>query len=65
LTKRAINETLEKQGLLEALEAALAIDLDIEGPGSADKIAFMEVARAEGLKGALAWRDARFPGAVR
>ena len=62
LTKRAINQTLEKQGLLDALEAALAIDLDIEGPGSADKIAFMEVARAEGLKAALAWRDRRFPG---
>ena len=62
LTKRAINQTLERQGLLDALEAALAIDLDIEGPGSADKIAFMEVARAEGLKAALAWRDRRFPG---
>jgi enoyl-CoA hydratase/carnithine racemase len=62
LTKRAINQSLEKQGLLDALEAALAIDLDIEGPGSADKIAFMEVARAEGLKAALAWRDRRFPG---
>jgi len=60
LTKRAINQTLERQGLLDALEAALAIDLDIEGPGSADKIAFMEVARAEGLKAALAWRDRRF-----
>ena len=60
LTKRAINQTLERQGLLDALEAALAIDLDIEGPGSADKIAFMEVARAEGLKAVLAWRDRRF-----
>src|SRR3569833_320436 len=60
LTKRAINQTLERQGLLDALEAALAIDLDIEGPGAADKIAFMEVARAEGLKAALAWRDRCF-----
>jgi len=59
-TKRAINGTLERQGLLDALEAALAIDLDIEGPGSVDKIAFMEVARAEGLKAAIAWRDRRF-----
>lgn len=60
-TKRAINQTLERQGLLDALEAALEIDLQIEGPGSPDKIAFMDIARAEGLKGALAWRDARFP----
>lgn len=60
-TKRAINQTLERQGLLDALEAALAIDLDIEGAGSPDKIAFMDIARAEGLKAALAWRDQRFP----
>ena len=60
-TKRAINYTLERQGLLDALEAALAIDLDIEGPGSPDKVAFMDIARAEGLKAAIAWRDARFP----
>lgn len=60
-TKRAINQSLEHQGLLDALETALAIDLDIEGPGSPDKLAFMNVARAEGLRAALAWRDARFP----
>lgn len=60
-TKRAINQSLERQGLLDALEAALAIDLDVEGPGSPDKLAFMDIARAEGLKAALAWRDARFP----
>jgi enoyl-CoA hydratase/carnithine racemase len=65
LTKRAINQALERQGLLDALEAALAIDLEIEGPGSPDKLAFMDVARSEGLKAALAWRDARFPGASR
>jgi len=60
-TKRAINHALERQGLLDALETALAIDLEIEGPGSTDKMAFMDVARAKGLKAALAWRDARFP----
>ena len=60
-TKRAINRALERQNLLDALEEALAIDLDIEGPGSPDKIAFMEIARRDGLKAALAWRDARFP----
>jgi len=60
-TKRAINQTLERQGMLDALETALAIDLEIEGPGSPDKIAFMNIARTDGLKAALAWRDARFP----
>ncbi|HMN71286.1 MAG TPA: enoyl-CoA hydratase-related protein [Rhodoblastus sp.] len=59
-TKRAINQTLERQGMLDALETALAIDLEIEGPGSPDKMAFMDIARADGLKAALAWRDARF-----
>jgi enoyl-CoA hydratase/carnithine racemase len=60
-TKRAINRALEAQNMLDALEQALAIDLDIEGPGSPDKIAFMDIARRDGLKAALAWRDARFP----
>jgi enoyl-CoA hydratase/carnithine racemase len=60
-TKRAINRALEAQSMLDALEQALAIDLDIEGPGSPDKIAFMDIARRDGLKVALAWRDARFP----
>ena len=60
-TKRAINAAMEAQGMLAALEAALAIDLTIEGEGSPDKIAFMDIARRDGLKAALAWRDARFP----
>jgi enoyl-CoA hydratase len=51
LTKRAINQTLERQGLLDALETALAIDVEIEGPGSPDKLAFMEVARAQRAEG--------------
>jgi enoyl-CoA hydratase/carnithine racemase len=62
-TKRAINRAIEGQGMLEALESALDIDLAIEGAGSPDKIAFMEIARRDGLKAALAWRDARFPKA--
>jgi enoyl-CoA hydratase/carnithine racemase len=61
-TKRAINRSFEARGMAEALEAALDIDLGIEGQGSPDKIAFMAIARREGLKAALAWRDARFPG---
>jgi enoyl-CoA hydratase/carnithine racemase len=59
-TKRAINRAQQAQGMLEALELALEIDLAIEGEGSPDKAQFMEVARREGLKGALAWRNARF-----
>jgi enoyl-CoA hydratase len=49
-------------GLLRALDAALDIDLAIEGEGSEDKRRFMEIARNEGLRKAIAWRDARFAG---
>ena len=59
-TKRAINRAYESASMAEALEAALDIDLSIEGAGSPDKRRFMEVARREGLRAALAWRDARF-----
>ena len=60
-TKRAINRAYEAQNMLAALEEALAIDLAVEGAGSPDKAQFMDIARRDGLKAALAWRDARFP----
>ncbi len=59
-TKRAINCAVEAQGMLQALEAALGIDLAIEGEGCPDKLRFMDIARRDGLRAALAWRDARF-----
>ena len=59
-TKRAINRAYEAQNMLAALEEALAIDLAVEGAGSPDKAQFMDIARRDGLKAALAWRDARF-----
>jgi enoyl-CoA hydratase len=62
-TKRALNRAYEIMGMGEALEAALDIDLQIEGQGTADKRQFLEIARRDGLRAALAWRDARFsPG---
>jgi enoyl-CoA hydratase len=59
-TKKALNRSYEIQGLRAALEAALDIDHAIESHGSPDKRQFMDIARAEGLKAALAWREARF-----
>jgi hypothetical protein len=59
-TKRALNRAYEIMGMGEALEAALDIDLQIEGQGTADKRQFLEIARRDGLRAALAWRDARF-----
>jgi enoyl-CoA hydratase len=61
-TKRAINQSFEIMGLVDALDAALDIDLAIEGKGSDDKRKFMEIARKDGLRQAIAWRDARFAG---
>ena len=63
-TKLAINQSFEKMGLVDALNVALDIDLAIEGQGSDDKRAFMEIARKEGLRKAIAWRDARFAGSA-
>jgi enoyl-CoA hydratase len=60
-TKRAINKSFEMRGMLEALQAALDVDLQIESEGSPDKLRFFEIARASGLKAALTWRDGRFP----
>jgi enoyl-CoA hydratase len=59
-TKRAINRSYEIMGMGEALAAALDIDLQIEGEGTADKQQFMGILRRDGLRAALAWRDARF-----
>src|SRR5690349_22678337 len=56
-TKRALNRAYEIMGMGEALEAALDIDLQIEGQGTADKRRFLEIARRDGLRAALAWRD--------
>jgi enoyl-CoA hydratase len=59
-TKRAINRAYEIMGLGQALDEALAIDLAFEGNGSIDRQRFMDVARRDGLRAAIAWRDARF-----
>jgi enoyl-CoA hydratase len=59
-TKKAINRSYEIRGMREALATALDIDLQIESRGSPDKRRFMEIARQEGLRAAIAWRDARF-----
>jgi enoyl-CoA hydratase len=59
-TKKALNRTYEIQGMRAALATALDIDHAIESQGSPDKRAFMDLAREQGLKAALAWREARF-----
>jgi long-chain acyl-CoA synthetase len=61
-TKKALNRTYEIQGMRDALSTALDIDHAIESAGSPDKKRFMDLAREQGLKAALAWREARFRG---
>jgi enoyl-CoA hydratase/carnithine racemase len=58
-TKRAINRAYDLMGMGEALEAALDIDLLIEGEGMETKRLFLEIARNEGLRAAIDWRDKR------
>mgnify|MGYP001792395096 CR=1 FL=1 len=59
-TKQALNETFQIAGMDQALERALAIDLELEGEGSPDKAEFLDALRRGGLRAALAWRDQRF-----
>jgi hypothetical protein len=43
-----------------ALQHALDLDHAIESAGSPDKKAFMAVAREQGMREAIQWRDRRF-----
>jgi enoyl-CoA hydratase/carnithine racemase len=62
LTKQAINRSVDIMGLREALAMALDLDVQIESLDTEEKRLFGEIARRDGLKSALAWRDARFGG---
>lgn len=62
LTKRAINQTYQAMGLDAALQAGLDIDVLLNAGGGPEKREFARIRDAEGLKAAIAWRDARFRG---
>ena len=59
-TKRAINRSLDIMGMEQALRMALDADLLLEGEGTELRREFTAIARRDGLKAALAWREARF-----
>jgi enoyl-CoA hydratase/carnithine racemase len=59
-TKKAINQSFETAGIHESLENSLEIDYQIESRGSPDKKSFMEIARKEGMRTAIKFRDKRF-----
>jgi enoyl-CoA hydratase len=60
MTKRAINRTYEIMGMRQALLQALETDILIEAAGGPERAEFNRIRSAQGLKAALAWRDARF-----
>jgi enoyl-CoA hydratase/carnithine racemase len=60
VTKAAINHSFEARGMKAALQHALDLDHAIESAGSPDKKAFMAVAREQGMREAIQWRDRRF-----
>lgn len=60
LTKQSINRALEVSGFREALAANVDIDSVIEAAEVPERIEFRRIREKEGLKAAIAWRDARF-----
>jgi enoyl-CoA hydratase len=60
LTKRSINRAIEVSGFREALAANVDIDSVIEAAEVPERIEFRRIREREGLKAAIAWRDARF-----
>ncbi|HEY5657540.1 MAG TPA: enoyl-CoA hydratase/isomerase family protein [Myxococcota bacterium] len=63
LTKQAINRTYEIMGMEQALRMALDVDVQIECLETPESKMFSEIAKKDGLKAAIAWRDARFSDA--
>ena len=58
-TKATINRMYRMMGFDDALDMALDQDILIEGEGTATKRAFLEIARTQGLRAAIAWRDGK------
>ena len=59
LTKQAINRSLDIRGLRESLKAGLDTALLIEANMSPERIEFNRIRAGEGLKAAIAWRNAQ------
>ncbi len=60
MTKRAVNRGYEIMGMRQALLAAVETDIFIESSGGPERAEFNRIRKEQGLKAALAWRDARF-----
>ena len=62
LTKEAINRAADIMGLPQALEAGIDLAVQVETLDTPERREFDAIRRRDGLKAALAWRDARFAG---
>ena len=60
MTKRAINRSYDIMGMRDALRMSLDIDVLIESTMTDEKAEFKRIRSEQGLKAALAWRDAKF-----
>jgi len=60
LTKRTINDTYEAMGFSRALRAALDTDVILNASTDPVREEFNRIRAAQGVKAAIAWRDARF-----
>jgi enoyl-CoA hydratase len=62
LIKRSVNRTYEIMGMRQALASALDAAVLIEAQSGPERSEFNRIRQEQGLKAALAWRDARFKG---
>jgi enoyl-CoA hydratase len=60
LTKRSINRAWEAAGFRQALETNVDLDAKIESAEVPERQEFNRIREEQGLKAAIAWRDARF-----
>src|SRR5262245_37622329 len=60
LTKIALNRTYERMGIRDALAMNLELDTIMEAAETPMRREFNRIRDAQGLKAAIAWRDARF-----
>lgn len=59
-TKRSVNRVWEVAGFLAAMEANADIDVMIESANLPARDEFRRITREQGLKAAIAWRDAKY-----
>jgi enoyl-CoA hydratase/carnithine racemase len=61
-TKRAVNRAWDVAGFRAAIEANTELDTIIETANLPARAEFREITQRDGLKAAIAWRDAKFRG---